>query len=245
MYFFRKFILTSILLTIAISTAVHAADYLEEEAFFSYKRFFLNQRIVYEISSNGMVEAELKGFIVNYTDGLYDISAGRLDAAKRHLLTARERWPEYFGTDFLLALVYEGKDNPSLAARHYKSYLEKLKKLQSGEYRISEPVIRSVAGRGIERYDDAYTFVEDRLARYGINIKKVKPVYQYPSFLIPIFVVILLIIIVLILVRKVLPYIELQERVSNPPEGFWVCKNCGHENPLLRMECEECGRVQE
>ncbi len=214
-----------------------------EENFFSYKRFFLNQGLVDKIPSDGKTQTDINKFAQNYTDGLYSMSGGRLPEAEAYFLEARRFWPEYFATDFLLALVYEEKDDYKIAARFYKSYLRKLKGFYSGTYRISAPLIRSLSSFEIESYAAARQLVEKRLGRYGISLDRVRPVATIPDFL---FSGIGLIVLVCVYIawRKVArPFLEKRHNIKYPPEGFWVCRHCGAYNPDLSKECEKCGKM--
>ena len=220
----------------------HAGTSADEEAFFSYERFFLNQDIVDNIAADGKTRKDLKAFAASFTDGIYAISSGKLTEAKNDLLQARETWPEYFGTDFLLALVYEKGGDHRTAARYYKSYLKKLKAFHAGMYRISGPLIRSLTTAGIERYDPARELIKEHLVRYGIRLARVRPVFTLPRFLVILLLSAAVAGIYITAAYGVLPYLKRQHRLRNPPEGFWVCRYCGAYNSELNRECEECGR---
>ncbi|MFH1552841.1 MAG: hypothetical protein ABID83_04305 [Candidatus Omnitrophota bacterium] len=238
----------SVLLAVLIfsaCTAVVAETSVDKDRFFSYDRFFLNQAVVDSISGDGKVQKDLNAFAVSFTDGIYAISAGDLKVAEEDLLKARGIWPEYFGTDFLLALVYEENGDYSSAARYYKSYLNKLKNYHAGMYRISGPMIRTLASSGIERYDPARELIKERLASYGIRLGGVRPVITPPLFLFPFFLIAALAGIYVLVYYWAWPYIKKQHRIKNPPEGFWVCRNCGADNPETVKECEECGRLRD
>lgn len=145
-----------ITLTLLLGFYSFAENYVDEDRFFSYKRFFLNPKAIDRIPDSGRAQEDLSIFVARFTDGLYAISAGNLKKAEKDLLKAREVWPEYFATDFVLALVYEDAGNYKRAARYYKSYLIKLKKLQAGEYPMSEPLIRNFTEYRIEPYELAH-----------------------------------------------------------------------------------------
>ena len=217
----------------------------EQADFFSYKRFFLNQRVVDSIRADGRIKKDLKIFAHDFTDGIYELSAENMPAAEKALLRARRIWPEYFGTDFLLALVYEKQEKYNTAARYYKSYLNKLKGFHAGKYRISGPIIRSFSPGGIERYESARELVRERLALYGIDLDKARPVFTPPDFVLPFIFIFVIITAFFVIQYKILPYFKRQQRINNPPEGFWICRHCGTANPDLRKECAECGRPRE
>jgi hypothetical protein len=112
-----------------------------EDAFFSYKRFYAQLDVLSNANNGRNVRNEIKAFIRAYADGVYAISRGDLEKAKTNLLKARMIWPEYFGTDFLLARLSEDTKDYKLSARFYKSYLDKLKAYSKGSYRVSGPLM--------------------------------------------------------------------------------------------------------
>src|SRR3989338_2997585 len=220
-----------------------SAQYLnDEDAFFSYERFYLKAAMLKDVSENRDIRRDVKAFMRNFSDGIYAISAGDLKKAKIKLLKARAIWPEYFGTDFLLARVNEDMGDYKLSARFYKSYLNKLKALSEGRYRISEPLMRGITPYGVERYEDAYVLVKYRLKDYyGIDLTAVRPFYTISGFLRFLIIVVMLGTGYAIVAYVVVPYIKRRQHINNPPEGFWVCKKCGAYNINIRKECEKCG----
>ncbi|MFQ5953312.1 MAG: tetratricopeptide repeat protein [Candidatus Omnitrophota bacterium] len=224
---------------------VSAREYIDKDKFFSYKRFFLDQDVIDRIPEDGRTQRDLNMFAKRFTDGLYAFSGGDLKVAEKDLLEARKIWPEYFGADFLLARLYEETGNPGKAARYYKSYLNKLKKFHAGEYRISGPLIRIFASDSIERFGPAREAVKERLSLYGINLDRVRPVYTFPVFLMPILAGLALGLVYVVTVYHLVPYLKKQRLVRNPPEGFWICRNCGTSTPELSKVCEKCGRSHE
>jgi tetratricopeptide (TPR) repeat protein len=231
-----------VILSILACFDASAEDYIDKDKFFSYDRFFISEKVISRIPGKQRTRNELEKFAVSFIRGLYAISDGELREAEKELLKARRVWPEYFGTDFLLGLVYEDSDNPKKAARYYKSYLNKLKKFHAGEYRISGPLIRYFAPYDIERYEPAREAIKKHLEIYGIRLSKVRPVYTFPTFLLPLLLVTVLAVLYTATVQWFLPYIKKQRRIKNPPEGFWICRRCGTANTELNKVCEECGR---
>ena len=106
------------------------AQYLDNEnSFFSYKRFYARLDVLNSVSESRDARSDVKDFTRNLADGIYAISAGNPVKAKAKLLRALAIWPEYFGTDFLLARVNEDTGDYNLSARFYKSYLIGMEKL--------------------------------------------------------------------------------------------------------------------
>ena len=217
-----------------------AQEFREENIFFSYERFYLQVDVVKDPPRDGIIQTNMSVFIQNYSDGTYAISAGELEKAKIKLLKARVAWPEYFGTDFLLARVNEDEGHYGLSARFYKSYLNELRSLSNGEYRISKNFIKTLTPYKIENYNDAYILVEERLWRYGIELARVRPIYTIPSLLKYLIIFFIIGGIYLVVIYKGIPYIKKRWLIKNPPEGFWVCANCGTENVLLQKKCGKC-----
>ncbi len=219
------------------------AQYVDdgEDAFFSYERFYLKALALKDVSNDGSVRNDVKAFMRNFSDGIYAISAGDLKKAETKLLKARAIWPEYFGTYFLLARVNEDMGEYDLSARFYKSYLNKLKALSEGRYRISGPLMRGITPYRIEGYDDAYNLVKYRLGDRGIDLAVVKPFYAISSFLRFLITLVMLGAGYAILVYGIIPYIKRRQYINNPPEGSWVCARCETYNSNIRKECEKCG----
>ena len=224
---------------------VSSQEYDDKERFFSYERFFLNQSVVSKIPSDGRTQADLNRFANSYTKGLYAASGGRTEEAEKDLLEAREAWPEYFNTDFLLARIYEDSGDYKKAARFYKSYLNKLRRFHRGEYRISETLIRVFASSQIEPYEPAQEVIKQRLAEYGIRLGRVRPVITPPVFLLPLLLLAALGAAYVAVTRLLVPYLKMRHRMKNPPEGYWVCRSCGTGNTVLNKVCERCGRPHE
>jgi tetratricopeptide (TPR) repeat protein len=245
---FRPFLRTGyLLIVIAVYVTLvsaAAADWkdVREEEFFTYRRFFLKQGLIDSMAADGRAQEDLRRFYNSFTDGLYAISSDNLDEAEKDLQEARSTWPEYFGTDFLLGIVYEKRGDYQMASRYYRSYLNKLKGLEEGRYRISEPLIRSLNPVGIESYGFAKEMVTERMAPHGINIETVRPVITPPEFLFPFLTILALIAVYLFIQYWVWPRMKKQYRINHPPEGFWVCRHCGSDNPDTAKVCGDCDR---
>lgn len=228
-----------LILSVVIAQAYDEAD------FFSYKRFQLNEEVLYNIENRGATAASIIRFAQDFQKGVNALDDGRTEQAKVFFLKAREEWPEYFATDFLLALTSERAGDYGTAARYYKSYLIKLKGLEEDKYRISSPVIRSLSMYPIEEYASANAFVNDRVRKLGLDFDRVRPSYTLPFFVVPTLAVILIVTAYIGLRYHAIPYIKKQDRINNPPEGFWVCRHCGEDNTELEMVCRECNRARE
>ncbi len=213
-----------------------------EKVFFSHKRFVLNIGLIGKVSESKGTRKELDRFTQSFTKAKELISEGRLEEAKAELFRAMKVWPEYFGTDFLLALVYEDSGNIALASRFYKSYLNKLRDFHRGKHKISETLIRVLTEGDIENYSVAYKMVEKHLAEHGIELGRVRPVAGFPVVFFYLIVLVLSIAVYLGIVYRLVPYLERRRRIKHPPEGFWVCEYCGTTTPNLSNVCNKCRR---
>jgi tetratricopeptide (TPR) repeat protein len=218
----------------------NAGAALTREDFFSYGRVSIN-RSGLSGGRDGLVVENIDAFLENYTYAQYYISIGELKKAESYLLEARRRWPEYYATDFMLALLYEDTGRYRKAARYYKSYLNKLKKLQTGHYRISGSLMLSLSSSGMVEYNEAYNLVKMRMNKFGINIENVTPAPYGGDPLAFIFFSLLLISVGLLFYYKFLPFYRKRKKLKRTPEGYWGCPRCGTYNPELRHECEKCG----
>ena len=220
------------------------AQYLDNEnSFFSYERFYAKLDVLNSVSESRDVRSDIRDFMRNLRDGIYAIPEGDPAKAKKKLLKALAIWPEYFGTDFLLARVSEDTGDYNLSARFYKSYLNKLKAFSEGRYRISGPLMQGITPYRIESYDDAYALVRDRLKARGINLAVVQPFNAIPGFLKFLIVLITLGAAYAIATYGIIPHIKRSRHINNPLEGSWVCKKCGTDNLNIQIECEKCGEV--
>ncbi len=219
------------------------AQYIDhEEPFFSYERFYIQLDILTSAAGNRDIKGNIKAFMRNFADGIRAISAGDPEIAKKKLLRALSIWPEYFGTDFLLARVSEDTGNYKLSARFYKSYLNKLKAFSEGNYRISGPLMRGMTPYHIENYDDAYVLVRQRLKAHGIDLAVVRPYYTMPSIYRLLIMIIMLGLGYAAAAYGIIPHIKRWMHINNPPQGAWVCTKCGTHNLNIRIECEKCGK---
>ena len=124
---FKRCCLGALAIAVLFSNVMSFAyEDINEDNFFSYKRFFLNKNVISRMPEDGKIQKDLKAFAVQYTEGIYAISEGKLDKAEGLLGKAVDIWPEYFGSYFLLALIYEERGEYDIAARYYKTYLKKL-----------------------------------------------------------------------------------------------------------------------
>lgn len=242
----KTYLSVGIVFAVLLSVAVRSYAYSRsgEDDFFSYKRFFMQYWVIDKVSGGGRVQADLRKFTKTYNYGINAFSSGELRKARSYFREAGRIWPEFPGTDFLIALTHEREGDWYTAARYYKSYLNKLRDINEGQYRISAPVIRVLLGRDPENSARAHAIIGDHLERYGIDLDKVRPVISVPPFAVFLTACVVLVLAYLAISRILMPYWVRQRRVKNPPEGFWVCAGCGTENPVLRKECEKCGKPQ-
>ncbi len=222
---------------------IQAKGYSYNGPYFSYERFLPAMVLLESIPEKSGPQGELNKFAKDFSDGIYALSSEEYTRALRKLLRARRIWPEYFGTDFLIALVYEGRGDYRAAARYYKGYLNKLKALEAGEYPISGRIIQSIITSETDRYDIAYELVRDHLDYRGIDIADVHiPFSSPPSITLFVIFLFLCSMIYAAVHFFIAPYMKKRKRIKTLPGEYWICKNCGTANLNLIKECEECGR---
>ncbi len=215
----------------------------DDDLFFSTERVALKPSLATALSErvDGRTQRDLAEFSRHYDRGFLEYSLGNLDSAVQRFSRARRVWPEFFYSDIAIALTYEAKGKYSLAARYYKSYLNKLRSYSQGKYGISAPIISGLSSGPVEDYDYAYSAVRRRLAGYGISIENVRPAYS-PN---PLLSVILLLVLATAsyfgVFRFAVPFLKKKIREKNPPDGFWVCRRCGALNTVLSYVCGSCG----
>ena len=233
-----KKIFIILFLIIMFCTKAFGAEY------FNYKKFILNERVLYNLSEDGRVQSDLVLFSRNFLEGIETLDSGDYHSSEKFFQTAVKVWPEYFDTYFILALIYEKQGKYAAAARYYKTYLNGLKKYSKGEYLISGQIIDRLSVRHIEYYEYAYEEISKRLASYNIDIDKVSPATKFPVFLIPFGVLIFGPIgyYLYILIKRYLRKKDIKRRMS---EGFWMCGKCNAVNPDLSIECSKCGNKRE
>ena len=242
MSFPKAFFFSSVL---CLCFAFFTPESAGQSDFFSSERFELDPYAVGRLTGHGRAKKELKDFVAYFTKALADFSAGDMDGARAALLKARGVWPEYFGTDFMLALVYENLGKYGTAARFYKSYLNKLRDYYSGNYPISTALIQTFSSERVESYDEAHWLVKERLARSGIDLNSVRPAMTFPPYLLGFFTAAAALGAYLFFQYIAWPYVKRQRRINNPPEDFWICRHCLTANPDLSKVCQKCRRPKE
>ena len=232
---------TSLSFSLLVQTRTDAIQATSDDSeFFSYKRFLLNTQAIDAMPATSGTGRDLKKFVKDFTDGVYLLSGRQAEKALVEFSAARKIWPEYFGTDFLIALSYEELGDVETAARFYKSYLIKLRNFHVGHNRISAPIIQILSRGEIEGYPLAKKLVEDRLAAEGIQLARVRPAATTTNLPVYIAILIVLVSVYLIIVRIVVPLFRKRKLRKLVPEGFWLCEHCGTVSPDLSKVCIEC-----
>lgn len=234
-----KRILAALFLFLILSGNVVLA---QDGAFFSPKRFKLKTELVNSMSGEGQVQRGIKDFSVVFMKALDEFMSGDTASAELDLLRARDIWPEFYGTDFVLALLREKEGDPATAARYYKSYLNKLRDLNGGKYGISLPVIKSLMPSGIETCTKAEILVRKRLAVYGIKVERVCPMMIVPPFVYWGAMYLIAMIILAVTWVWLRTVIRKHYKITHAPEGFWICRDCETENPYPNKVCQNCGK---
>ncbi len=240
------FILTQMLFcSFPFGTSAHAARIsADDKEFFSYRWFLMDAKSTDAMPVTSGVGRDLKKATKNFSDGIYLLSGGQDEKARKKFFIARKLWPEYFGTDFLIAMAYEESGDIDTAARFYKSYLIKLRDFHGGNNRISTPIIRFLSRGKIERYSLAEKLIEDHLRDQGIQLAKVRPAPVTANLLVYFAGLTILIAGYFVMVYVVSPRLKRRRRRKLVPEGFWLCEHCGTLSPELSKVCIECRKPQ-
>jgi len=227
-----------------LSFGIFGQSRFTEKEFFSYERFVLTMQLLDAVTRKPDSRRDLKAFATYFNDGIYALSSEKYSAALSKFYKSRNIWPEYFGTDFLIALTYERSGNIRKASRFYKSYLNKLETLESGHFPISAPLINILNVDNVDTYRGSKAIIKDRLRTYGIKLDNVKPPLFITGFVKSVFLIFMLVILFLVGYYSIWPYFKKQNRFKNPPPGFWICRNCEEENPDLVKECTNCRKLR-
>ena len=229
---------------ICSSFGIFGQSRFTEREFFSYERFALTMQILDAIARKPDSRSDIKAFAIYFNDGIYALSNEKHSVALSKFYKSRNIWPEYFGTDFLIALTYEQSGNIHKASRFYKEYLNKLETLESGDFPISAPLIKILNVDDMDTYHEAKAHIEDYLRTYGIKLDNVKAPLFVSGFVKYAIIIFILVILFLVCHYAICPYFKRQNRLKNPPPGFWICRNCEEENPELVKECTKCGKLR-
>lgn len=227
---------------ICSSLSIFGQSRFTQREFFSYERFVLAIQFLDTIRKNPNSRKDIRTFAAYFNDGIHALSNEKYSAALSKFHKSRNIWPEYFGTYFLIALTYELNGDIRKAARFYKGYLNKLESLESGHFPISAPLIDVLNVGNVDTYRESKAIIEDYLRTHGIELDTVKDPLFIAELMKFVFIIFTLVILFSVGYYYILPYLKKQNRLKNLPPGFWICKNCGEENPDLVKDCGSCGK---
>ena len=203
------FVFTAVTLSVG---PIQAEDHsYNNDPYFCYERFILAMVLLESIPEKSGPQSELNKFAKEFSEGIYAVSSEEYTQALRKLFRARRIWPEYFGTNFVIALIYENQRDYRTAAGYYKEYLNKLKAFESGEYPISGGVIRSITTSKEDKYDIAYELVKHHLDLWEINIDDISAPVEIPLF---IKFILLFLLVYAAIHYFVLPYMKMRKRIT-------------------------------
>jgi len=215
------------------------------DKFFDHTRFTIDNAGIDKIPETKKAREDIRLFAEYFDRGKRYLSEGDLHNASINLFSARKIWPEYYGTDFVIARMYEGSSDPGLSARFYKSYLGKLRNFYDEKFRMSSAIVRFISGNKVEKYGYAEDMVRRRLAEYGIDLDRVRPAVFIPDFFTYLMFLIFFSILYLLIAAWIFPIFRKRNRIKNVPEGFWICKYCLAMSPELSNSCVECRRLRQ
>jgi len=238
-----KYIILAISLLLVVSTQAQAGEeYFDISSYQDAYVYFKGVALSVDRPSNPM-EHSLLRLATEYISAMDLIREGNLTDSIYHLKKALRAVPEYLHVDIMIALIYEELGEPNEAARYYKAYLQKLQKLHSGFYPISEKFIVNTVGFSIPDYQQAQESISRRLSVYGIDIKNVSP----PGRLFLLHPISILVIVAASIfglskissVRHL--FFKIKSRLNSSAEA-WVCENCGKVNANINVSCHYCQR---
>jgi len=232
--------LAILIFLISESRAQEPEDYFKLE---NYKTAYIyfSRMIQLEKRPSNPMEHSLLRLAEEFVLGIDAIREEDVDNAIYHLKQARKIVPEYLHADIIIAMLLEGEGEFSQAASFYKSYLLKLKKLQSGFYPISEKFIINTVNFTMPKYEDAKEVIAQRLDSLGIDLDKVSP---YPSTAFPLLILLVPVMAVVLYLLSRISYIRqfiyrLKSRL-NSNNDLWICTYCGRENANISTSCNNC-----
>lgn len=209
---------------------------------YTYLYFYRFQQL--DLRTAGLAQRRVKELAKKFVKGFDALREGKTDKAISQFKQISRVLPEYFHIDFIIALSYEKKGDFKNAARFYKSYLEKLKKFDNGMYRLTQPLIEKTVNFNIPGYEKAEDLIEQRMAKYGINMQKVS-LGHYPPLLI-IIIIVIMVGALLCLASKADPVKRIlykaKAELSHSKE-CWICIYCGKENANINTICYNCGKA--
>lgn len=228
------------------SKAVAFEQGADDQDFFSFKRYratysyFLKYRKA-DLSHAGAPARAVQCMGTHLVRGFDALNEDKPDAALAEFKIAARSVPEYFHTDFFIALTYDAMGDTQNAARYYKSYLRKLKKYWDGLYRLTSPVIQKTVSFDIPGYKEAQGLINRRMAASGINMDKLSS-EKHPLSYVIIFITAVLGVTVYALVTS-----RSAQRARYRIKGMllsdktrWICRICGKENSNVNVVCWNC-----
>jgi len=229
---------------ICLSLSLFGQSRLTHREFFSYERFVLTMEILDVVTSKPGSRKDIRAFATYFNEGIYALSNEKYSDALNEFHKARNIWPEYFGTYFLMALTYDRSGNIHKASSFYKEYLNKLEILELGHFPISAPLIHILNVDDMDTYDESKEIIKDYLRSYDIKLDNVKAPLFIAGFVKSAVIILILGILFLVGYYAIWPYLKKQNRLKNPSPGFWICRKCEEENPDLAKECRHCGKLR-
>lgn len=228
------------------SKAAALEDTADEQDFFSFKRYratysYFSKYQNVDLSDAGAPARAVQRMGTHLVRGFDALNEDKPDAALVEFKIAARAVPEYFHTDFFIALTYDAMGDTQNAARYYKSYLNKLKKYWDGLYRLTSPIIKKTVSFDIPGYKEANELISQRMAASGIDMEKVSSGKHHLLYLIvfmtAVFGVSAYMLITSGPAKRALYGIK---AVFYGEKDRWICRSCGKENSNINVVCWGC-----
>ncbi len=233
----------ALILPSAVSALQQGAD---DQDFFSFKRYrdtyaYFSKHQNADLSDAGAAARAVQRMGTHLVRGFDALNEDKPDTALIEFKIAARSVPEYFHTDFFIALTYDTMGDTRNAAGYYRSYLKKLKKYWDGLYRLTSPIIRKTVSFDIPGYEVARGLIRRRMAASGIDMEKV-PSGKHPLAYLILFITAVFGVSAYILItsgpaKRALYGIK---AVFFGEKGRWICRKCGKENSNINVVCWGC-----
>jgi tetratricopeptide (TPR) repeat protein len=218
----------------------------DEQDFFSLKRYrstyaYFSKYQDADLSDAGAPARAVQRMGTSLVRGFDALNNNRPDAALVEFKRAARTVPEYFHTDFIIALTYDTMGDKQNAAGYYKSYLKKLGKYWDGLYRLTSPVINKTVSFNIPSLKEAGALISRRMAASGIDMDMVSS-GRHPLIYIAIFIAAVFGVTAgaVILSRPARTAGYAIKAMLLDRKDRWICRSCGKENSRINAACWNC-----
>jgi tetratricopeptide (TPR) repeat protein len=219
--------------------SLYADEYFDIE---KYRYTFAYFDTINQIPSvKGMAGNVVKRVAQCFVKGKEALERNDIDRAVTQFKRISRLLPEYFHTDFIIALCLEENGDYIDAARFYKSYLKKLDKFQKGMFPMTKQIIEATVDFNITDYDNSERLIDQRMARHGIDMSKVSAYRNLTPLMALASVVIAAGLVYVFTIMPPVKRLYYRKRaLLNKNKDIWICPYCGQENANINIICYKC-----